>query len=113
MTKTTLRSFAGYAPKSRNNPCAARNPCGTAAARNFALSCVMGALFAFGGLLYVVRLPERRAPGKYDYVLNSHQLFHTLTVVAALLQHRLVMQAYAMAHAEASVLDESFSVFDA
>ena len=56
--------------------------------------------------------PERRAPGKYDYVLNSHQLFHTLTVVAALLQHRLVMQAYAMAHAEASVLDESFSVFD-
>ena len=84
-----------------------------AAARNFALSCVMGALFAFGGLLYVVRLPERRAPGKYDYVLNSHQLFHTLTVVAALLQHRLVMQAYAMAHAEASVLDESFSVFDA
>ena len=83
-----------------------------AAARNFALSCVMGALFAFGGLLYVVRLPERRAPGKYDYVLNSHQLFHTLTVVAALLQHRLVMQAYAMAHAEASVLDESFSVFE-
>ena len=43
-------------------------------------------------------------------MLNSHQLFHTLTVVAALLQHRLVMQAYAMAHAEASVLDESFSV---
>ena len=27
-------------------------------------------------------------PGR-DYVLNSHQLFHTLTVVAALLQHRL------------------------
>ena len=58
----------------------------------------MGALFAVGGCIYVVRVPERWAPGRFDLWLNSHQLFHLLTVVAATMHFLTVMASYRLWH---------------
>ncbi|KAJ7741413.1 hemolysin-III related-domain-containing protein [Mycena maculata] len=42
-----------------------------------------GALYILGALLYANRIPERLAPGKFDYFLASHQIFHCCVVAAA------------------------------
>ncbi|KAJ7069532.1 HlyIII-domain-containing protein [Mycena amicta] len=48
---------------------------------------LLGALFYVGGgLLYVNRIPERFAPGKFDYFFASHQIFH-VCVLAAVCSH--------------------------
>jgi adiponectin receptor len=43
-----------------------------------------GALYVVGALLYAMRIPERWFPGRCDYYFQSHQFFHTLVVIAAL-----------------------------
>lgn len=43
-----------------------------------------GALYVIGALLYAMRIPERFFPGKCDFYFQSHQFFHTLVVIAAL-----------------------------
>uniref|UniRef100_UPI00358F1434 progestin and adipoQ receptor family member 4 isoform X2 n=1 Tax=Myxine glutinosa TaxID=7769 RepID=UPI00358F1434 len=40
-----------------------------------------------GGLLNVLRLPERFSPGTFDFWFNSHQLMHLLVVCAILNLH--------------------------
>ncbi|KAJ7640862.1 hemolysin-III related-domain-containing protein [Mycena polygramma] len=42
-----------------------------------------GALYISGALLYANRIPERLAPGKFDYIFSSHQIFHFCVVAAA------------------------------
>lgn len=42
----------------------------------------MGAQYLIGAALYALRLPERYAPGRYDY-FSSHALFHCLVFSAA------------------------------
>ncbi|KAJ7664298.1 hemolysin-III related-domain-containing protein [Mycena rosella] len=42
-----------------------------------------GAFYIFGALLYANRIPERFAPGKFDYFFASHQIFHCCVVAAA------------------------------
>lgn len=42
----------------------------------------MGAQYLVGAALYALRLPERYAPGRYDY-FSSHALFHCLVFSAA------------------------------
>ena len=50
----------------------------------FGLFIVQGIIYIVGGLLYVVRIPERFFPGKCDYWFQSHQIFHILVVLAAI-----------------------------
>lgn len=45
---------------------------------------LMGVLYITGALLYVLRVPERWAPGKFDFWFHSHQIFHVFVVAAAL-----------------------------
>lgn len=45
----------------------------------------MGGMYIFGAVLYGARIPERFMPGKCDLVGQSHQIFHVLVVMAALL----------------------------
>jgi len=45
----------------------------------------MGGMYILGALLYGSRIPERLLPGKCDLVGQSHQIFHILVVLAALL----------------------------
>ena len=40
-------------------------------------------LYLLGVLLYLFRVPEKWFPGRLDYALNSHQLWHVLVVSAA------------------------------
>ncbi|GAA5976872.1 hypothetical protein JCM11641_000896 [Rhodosporidiobolus odoratus] len=42
-----------------------------------------GALYIIGALLYAERCPERYAPGRFDFFLSSHQIFHILILLAA------------------------------
>lgn len=44
-----------------------------------------------GAALYAARVPERFRPGKFDYLFNSHNLFHVAVVIAALIHYRSVM----------------------
>jgi len=49
------------------------------------------ALYIAGALLYANRIPERLAPGKFDYFFASHQIFHVCVVLAALAHYRSVI----------------------
>ncbi|KAJ7185502.1 hemolysin-III related-domain-containing protein [Mycena filopes] len=45
---------------------------------------ILSAVFYISGaLLYANRIPERLAPGKFDYFFASHQIFHCCVVAAA------------------------------
>lgn len=48
----------------------------------------MGVLYVLGGVLYAGRIPERFWPGKCDYWFQSHQIFHILVIVAAILDYQ-------------------------
>ncbi|KAJ7069531.1 HlyIII-domain-containing protein [Mycena amicta] len=48
-------------------------------------------LYIGGGLLYANRIPERFAPGKFDYVLASHQIFHVCVLAAVCLHYTAVL----------------------
>jgi len=51
---------------------------------SFVLFIVQGALYVVGAILYANRIPERWFPGKFDYWFQSHQIFHVLVVLAAI-----------------------------
>ncbi|KAJ3110558.1 Progestin and adipoQ receptor member 3 [Phlyctochytrium bullatum] len=42
------------------------------------------AMYFVGVAVYVMRLPERLAPGRFDLLLHSHQIWHVLCVAASL-----------------------------
>lgn len=50
----------------------------------YSMIIVQGLLYTIGGLLYAMRIPERYFPGKCDYLFQSHQIFHILVVLAAI-----------------------------
>jgi adiponectin receptor len=53
----------------------------------------MGAMYGLGVAVYAARVPERWAPGRFDLVGHSHQLFH-LFVVAGAYAHYLAGLEY-------------------
>lgn len=49
------------------------------------------ALFYIGGaFLYAMRIPERFFPGKCDYWFQSHQIFHVMVIIAAILHYVVI-----------------------
>ncbi|TVU50055.1 hypothetical protein EJB05_01410 [Eragrostis curvula] len=44
---------------------------------------LMGAMYGLGAAVYAARVPERWAPGRFDLVGHSHQLFHVFVVAGA------------------------------
>lgn len=60
---------------------------------------ISGALYIFGALLYVLRIPERYAPGRFDYVGSSHQIFHCFVLAGAWSHYIAVCRAYHFWHA--------------
>lgn len=52
---------------------------------------ISGALYIGGALLYANRIPERLAPGRFDFLFASHQIFHTCVVLAALAHYQGVL----------------------
>lgn len=44
---------------------------------------MQGLLYVAGAGIYAARVPEKSAPGRYDLLGASHQIFHCLVVMAA------------------------------
>lgn len=42
-----------------------------------------GTIYVFGAMLYALKFPERYFPGVFDYLGNSHNIFHTCCVIGA------------------------------
>ncbi|PWN25876.1 HlyIII-domain-containing protein [Jaminaea rosea] len=57
-----------------------------------------GSLYVVGALTYACRGPERFAPGRFDYVGASHQLFHCAIVGAAFAHYVCLRRAWAYWH---------------
>ncbi|KAG2139461.1 hemolysin-III related-domain-containing protein [Suillus cothurnatus] len=53
-----------------------------------------GGLYITGALIYANRIPERLAPGKFDLLFASHQIFHFCVVLAALAHWMCVLTAF-------------------
>ncbi|KAI9343297.1 hemolysin-III related-domain-containing protein [Zopfochytrium polystomum] len=53
---------------------------------------VAGLAVCFAGVvLYVKRMPERLSPGLFDYFGHSHQIWHALCIVSALLHAHVIL----------------------
>lgn len=57
-----------------------------------------GILYIFGAFLYAIRFPERIAPGAFDFIGHSHQIFHVLTVLAAACHLTALLKSYEIVH---------------
>ncbi|PRP82751.1 hypothetical protein PROFUN_09836 [Planoprotostelium fungivorum] len=55
---------------------------------------MMGALYSLGAVFYATRWPERSFPGKFDYGLSSHVIWHILVMTAAYVQLWACITAY-------------------
>ncbi|KAJ1866143.1 hypothetical protein LPJ78_002060 [Coemansia sp. RSA 989] len=59
---------------------------------------MMGATYIAGATIYGARVPERWWPGKFDYWLHSHQIFHIFVVAAAVFHYIGVARALRWTH---------------
>ena len=57
-----------------------------------------GALYILGAGLYAARVPERWAPGRFDILGSSHQIFHVLVLLAACAHLRGLLIAFDAHH---------------
>lgn len=55
-----------------------------------------GITYIIGAVLYIIRFPEKKFPGKVDYFGSSHQLFHFLVVIAAAFHYLGCLDSYYM-----------------
>ena len=46
---------------------------------------VAGLLCAIGGVIYSLKIPERFFKGEFDFIGNSHNIFHCMVILAALI----------------------------
>eukprot|EP00826_Nyctotherus_ovalis_P065376 TRINITY_DN9610_c0_g3_i10.p2 TRINITY_DN9610_c0_g3~~TRINITY_DN9610_c0_g3_i10.p2 ORF type:complete len:192 (-),score=41.99 TRINITY_DN9610_c0_g3_i10:143-718(-) len=53
-----------------------------------------GIIYVTGALIYVGRIPERFAPGKFDFIGQSHNIFHLFILVAAIFHFLGSMESY-------------------
>ncbi|KAI5788455.1 hemolysin-III related-domain-containing protein [Geopyxis carbonaria] len=53
-----------------------------------------GLLYVVGAAIYAARVPERWAPGRFDLVGASHQIFHVCVLLAAAAQLRGLVVAF-------------------
>lgn len=68
--------------------------CGTA---------LTGGAYLFGTVFYLSRFPEVVAPGKFDFILSSHNIWHVMVVIAACVHYSFVLELWheaQVAHAE-------------
>jgi len=54
----------------------------------------MGSFYLFGAFLYAQQYPEKWWPGRFDFWLHSHQIFHLCVLAAAILHYVGLLQAY-------------------
>ncbi|GAA5922977.1 hemolysin III family protein [Sporobolomyces koalae] len=59
-----------------------------------------GGLYIVGALLYAERIPERFAPGRFDLVGSSHQIFHVMILLAAWSHWTGIVEGFRYHHGE-------------
>ena len=59
---------------------------------------LMAFLYLIGTGLYGARIPERFAPGKFDILLHSHQIFHVCVVAAAYVHYKAIVDMAVYRH---------------
>ena len=52
---------------------------------------LMFVFYMLGAGMYAARVPERFAPGKFDLILHSHQIFHICVVLAAVFYYYCIL----------------------
>ena len=52
---------------------------------------LMAVCYLTGVTLFVIRVPERWYPGRFDLWLHSHNIFHVLIVVGSLIHYQASM----------------------
>jgi adiponectin receptor len=57
-----------------------------------------GLLYVLGATIYAARVPERFAPGRFDILGSSHQIFHVLVLLAAAAHLRGLLIAFDSCH---------------
>lgn len=55
---------------------------------------IAGLFAAFGGVIYALHIPERWYPKRFDIIGNSHNLFHCMGFVAAILAFKASLRMY-------------------
>ena len=63
---------------------------------------IMGGFYICGALLYGFRVPERYFPGRFDTVLQSHNIFHVCVFVACVIHYRALWAHYAWRQAHSA-----------
>lgn len=53
-----------------------------------------GISYVMGGVFFVIRLPEKYFPNKFDYCCYSHNILHTLVLFGFLLQFCGALDSY-------------------
>eukprot|EP00164_Ancoracysta_twista_P008960 GFYU01013114.1.p1 GENE.GFYU01013114.1~~GFYU01013114.1.p1 ORF type:complete len:130 (-),score=31.13 GFYU01013114.1:1-390(-) len=51
-------------------------------------------LYGIGVVIYVLKIPERLAPGRFDVWFHSHQLWHVFVLAAAVVHFFTCLAAY-------------------
>lgn len=59
---------------------------------------LMCCLYACGAILYLLRVPERFSPGRFDVFFHSHQFWHIFVVVAALTHYLAARDLWQLSH---------------
>lgn len=62
---------------------------------------LQGVLYIVGAAIYAMRIPERFAPGKFDFFGSSHQIFHGFVLAAAVTHFIGLCKAYEYWHERA------------
>ncbi|KAI9501867.1 putative hemolysin-III channel protein Izh2 [Coemansia spiralis] len=58
----------------------------------------VGGNYIVGAAIYGARIPERWWPGRFDYWLHSHQIFHIFVIIAAVFHYMGVVHALRWTH---------------
>ncbi|OMJ74385.1 hypothetical protein SteCoe_26712 [Stentor coeruleus] len=54
----------------------------------------MGVFYVMGVNIYIFRFPERFSSGKFDYIGNSHNIWHCMIVIAAIFHYLAALESY-------------------
>lgn len=57
-----------------------------------------GVFYIAGAIIYGYRIPETFAPGKFDFVGSSHQIFHIMVVLGSICHLKAVVDSYVLMH---------------
>ena len=61
---------------------------------NFSGFIAGGVIYALGAMTYALKFPEKQMPGVFDYIGNSHNIFHAACVVASLIHWHCNIQGF-------------------